>query len=912
MLLLLAAGASLAASTASSASTASAAFVASAASAASLSTICRSIAIPTLQGSTRSALTCYPSGGGTYPLHVFAHGNGGGSVMIYGYTSLLKELASFGFVVAAYKSCPIDSHCPPNGESQFLEAIKTIRFFEEHPAAAPVDFSQRYSASGHSTGARAVLMLAAARDNPSYLNGSTASIRLTASDRKIMEKVACVIGDHTDPMADAKQDPDIPRFRVTRTPTMLITGTLDVRPIGEPANSSWVDFRMLDAPPLPANPAKVFLNIQGASHLQPVLGHPAVPYLAAFAQFHALGNVTAGAMIYGDGPGSLLALSRRANDNNNEPKQRRQQQQQHQQQQHQQHQHQQHQQLQREGSRTRPVGHPGGQAHAAPFEVAGPGESNDIAGLVGFLACGGANGAGAAVPGEYARYCRQPEEQQPQQHQSPLPLQQPQPMAASLRTNLTRPLVKYGAGNELCWQSLFDPGLVAAARALGGGIGRFPGGTPSDYWDWQTGWASDVAPSPVRPATPAGWRSWARAVALDDSILVMNQLTRNLSYGLAGLRAHEAAGTPVRYVELGNEMYDASRPDVLQAYPTPADYATKMANWTAAVKAAFPAAQVALIGVRAQTDHQPREIGWNQQVLQNPVSHQADAATLHIYCGGMPGSHQAPPAPAGFGALLGGAFGYVGRNRAMVRESVPRRLRLWVTELGVYPAGPLDGTWLQALYNAVLLLELPGIGQVDVVAPYCLVCQDPTGPSLTTAQGPVVDPGHNASHAWYATPKGIVEAAIFSTLRRRRAPPEGASAILVEENATMTPFEFASNPVLDPSTPSSVALLGWWNDGGRAGVIVNLGAAALQVALPTTEICPGRRRRRARGGKTTLSLGLTCSTLAPKGGAADVTKQGLKRADLAAETSACSGDGGGGSGVVINLPPWGIATVACA
>ena len=40
-------------------------------------------------------------------------------------------------------------------------------------------------------------------------------------------------------------------------------------------------------------------------------------------------------------------------------------------------------------------------------------------------------------------------------------------------------------------------------------------------------------------------------------------------------------------------MYDDSRPDVMAAYPQPANYATKMANWTVALKAAFPPAQVA-------------------------------------------------------------------------------------------------------------------------------------------------------------------------------------------------------------------------------------------------------------------------------------------------------------------------------
>ena len=67
-------------------------------------------------------------------------------------------------------------------------------------------------------------------------------------------------------------------------------------------------------------------------------------------QYHAMGNATAGAMVYGDGPGSLVSNS------------------------------------------TGPV-------------VASPGTRNDGAGLVGFVACGGINGPGGAMPRALAKYC---------------------------------------------------------------------------------------------------------------------------------------------------------------------------------------------------------------------------------------------------------------------------------------------------------------------------------------------------------------------------------------------------------------------------------------------------------------------------------------------------------------------------
>ena len=51
--------------------------------------------------------------------------------------------------------------------------------------------------------------------------------------------------------------------------------------------------------------------------------------------------------------------------------------------------------------------------------------------------------------------------------------------------NTSRSLPLLGYGTELVWQSVNDSGLLAAASAAGGGeVARYPGGTPSNYWDW--------------------------------------------------------------------------------------------------------------------------------------------------------------------------------------------------------------------------------------------------------------------------------------------------------------------------------------------------------------------------------------------------------------------------------------------
>jgi len=308
-----------------------------------------------------------------------------------------------------------------------------------------------------------------------------------------------------------------------------------------------------------------------------------------------------------------------------------------------------------------------------------------------------------------------------------------------------------GAGNELCWQSLVDGGLEIIARRLHGSVGRFPGGTPSNYFNWRSGKASDC-PFPEGPSTPGRWRQWVNRSGLTDTVYVVNQLTDNVADAIAALKAHRAEGQQIRYLELGNEMYDESDPNIVRKDKTPRDYAIRMARWTAALKEEFPEAKVALVGERWNPGVPPtREQVWNREVLQDPVSWQADAATIHVYAGGMP---NAAPAPWKYPAFLRGAYAYARGNRQIIAEQVPQHLRVWVTEVGVFPAGPLDGTWLQAMYHATLVAKLLEIDRVDMVLPYCFVCKDPTAPVVNESGG-----------RWEVTNKGLVLSLIFEAVR---------------------------------------------------------------------------------------------------------------------------------------------------
>ena len=214
---------------------------------------------------------------------------------------LLRQIASFGFVVVAFESCNFGARCD-NGGTQFVGAVNTLQFLGAHPGsyALPIDFGARYSASGHSTGARDVLMLATIADSPAYLNGTALAPLPTPVLRATVARIACVIADHPDPMSDPARNPDVPGWRISTVPTLVVTAQHDRI---EPELSAWADFSRITAPD------RTYVNVTNGTHLQPLLSHREGEYVAYWAQFFALGNATAGGLLFGGGAGSLLRRS---------------------------------------------------------------------------------------------------------------------------------------------------------------------------------------------------------------------------------------------------------------------------------------------------------------------------------------------------------------------------------------------------------------------------------------------------------------------------------------------------------------------------------------------------------------------------------------------------------------------------
>jgi hypothetical protein len=452
-------------------------------------------------------------------------------------------------------------------------------------------------------------------------------------------------------------------------------------------------------------------------------------------------------------------------------------------------------------------------------------------------------------------------------------------VASSIRS---RPL--YGLGNEFVFQSTGDKGLNAQLREAGSEMSRFPGGTPSDYWLWSDGWInassdrSGCSGLPRRPTTVSQLRTYL-ATTNQSTVLVVNQLQTNLSYQLQGLYEHAKQGTAIQFVELGNEMYDATRPDVLQAYPEPRDYAVRMATYTKAIKEAFPQSRVALVGLANEWDN--RTHVWNKQVLQDPISLGADAATIHLYAG-IPDT---PATPATLHSLLALVFSNFQGYKEYTTTTIPEHFRLWVTEWGIFSNNKmLQNTWFQGLWHVALTAQLPLINRIDIILPYCAVCGDPFMPSFTSPGGSVVPP--NATHTpWSRTPSGHAYALLFN-----------ASTAA----ANFASVSFSPNPVLDPAVSSSRTLIGAAAQDADKRVmalfVVNLGAAdvdidvmKMRVSSPDSEAgqqngfegLPSKSQKASTQSheSQSFSIDLTLDMYWPAS-AADVLRQNLAVSDL--------------------------------
>lgn len=273
--------------------------------------------------------------------------------------------------------------------------------------------------------------------------------------------------------------------------------------------------------------------------------------------------------------------------------------------------------------------------------------------------------------------------------------------------------------NRTTWA---DPGFLSTVSDLRPQSIRVFGGTPANFWNWRTGTYvhSNLIPRSLAAlrahvrVTLAGWGRVVRAAGATP-VFDLNMFTSDLASQLAMLRAAARSGLPVRYVELGNELY---MPQYASRFPSGADYGRACTRWIAAIRRAFPGVAVAADAYPgSDTNSGPvdaREADWNAELLGTLRG--ASALTLHAYfvSGLGPGASLASP-HAAERLLSAPARRWAALQRLIAR--LPTGLPVWVTEWNLFDTvARVHGTWAQGLAVADFGLDLataPRIVQSD-------------------------------------------------------------------------------------------------------------------------------------------------------------------------------------------------------
>lgn len=470
------------------------------------------------------------------------------------------------------------------------------------------------------------------------------------------------------------------------------------------------------------------------------------------------------------------------------------------------------------------------------------------------------------------------------------------PPVASVCTTPTRPTgVQLGANvNALFWEEHYqDPRLLAAVRSLGGPVLRLPGGTESDYFDWERGrpvdlcrygscrsWDSAQLTPPglfqrfgsFRNSTPATFAAFAQQVN-GTLLLVANTVTASVDDNVRWINAVAGAGTAIPLIELANEPYFGQvegTDNTARLYPTAASHVAYVRQLAAALRGRVPGARLAFPAFVPRVDpatgqpspgHDARMLTWNEASLAAGIAADVDAFALHFYPR-LPGRRGASDS-AYLRTLSTYANAYWSLTQQQPQwQQLPADKRLWVTELNASfaDAAELVGTWMHGLMQAQLMLLMLRDPRMDVMLQHMLTGNPQWQAVVHPGRAPdiVVPPGFTP---YGLTASGEALAALSTALRGATCvetlPASTPATIMVGARDASTLRAIIVNAAAD-TVSIDVRTLGFTRVTGterRALPLSKPGAGSVVTATPITTGADGRTVRVAPYAIVTLSGG---------------------------------------------------------
>jgi len=391
-----------------------------------------------------------------------------------------------------------------------------------------------------------------------------------------------------------------------------------------------------------------------------------------------------------------------------------------------------------------------------------------------------------------------------------------------------------------------DQRMLSALQRLAVGNLRYPGGGTANYWDWELGWLYQHLDENQLIWWMHGMPAHSDRFTLQDlalvyretgalPVLVLNMVTSDLDEQLDALRQAADLGIPIRRVELGNELYMDIEPYVLQKYPTVEDYAAEANRWAAAIKAAFPAAQIAVVGAAsAGAPSNPRTRGWDKTLFPL-LSDDIDAVAGHLYIDfgvGTPvqpgtgwgseteqaSQYQAMRTSQGIQKMLSRPFlAWHEMNRF---SHLPIDRQIWITEFSILDwNGPARGTWAHGLTVAGFLHTFLQNEQVDLVCYHSM------------AGGPLFAAIFPSEEHWAGLTVAEVRTPAYAPTAVGRVLTLFGEAMAGMDTAAM--LDFSPQPTVTVGLVTHPTVLGWRfaNATERRFILVNLSEQPFTVNL---------------------------------------------------------------------------------
>lgn len=246
---------------------------------------------------------------------------------------------------------------------------------------------------------------------------------------------------------------------------------------------------------------------------------------------------------------------------------------------------------------------------------------------------------------------------------------------------------------------------------------RWPGGTEADFFVWQTG----------KPTGKHGQDNFTFTLTdLDNAykatgatpMFDLNVLAHptDPTDQIAMLTTAQSMGMPIKYVELGNELYGGGPSgQFASVFADGTSYGHTVALYVQALHAKFPGVQVAADG--CLHPFTAREQSWNSEMLSAATGAGApDAVILHSY----PGLTDNPFTTADVPPLFANA--YSGIDELSQATQKLNGKPVWLTEYnfrGPYSRkkptpNPVDSSYARELYVAELAMMLPRVAHVSL------------------------------------------------------------------------------------------------------------------------------------------------------------------------------------------------------